>query len=94
VKWKKVIKEMSDKKATVYDDTPVDVLQILGEGCFRIVTQLINNKYDTAQWPKDFTAVTMIAIKEAKGYKTQRPSHNQPHCTYSKDSSEDTETKE
>jgi hypothetical protein len=89
-----VIKEMRDKKAIVYDDTPGDVLQILREVCLRIVTQLINNKYETALWPKDFTAVTIIVIKEeAKSYEMQRPSHNHPHCTYSKDSNENTERK-
>ena len=44
----KAIQEMRDKKATGYDDVPGDVLKLLGE---------------TGEWPKDFTEVTPIALK-------------------------------
>jgi len=63
----KAIKLMRDKKATGYDDTSGDVLPLLGESGLRIVTQLINNIYETAEWPKDFTAVTMIALRKKNG---------------------------
>jgi len=37
---------------------------------------------------QDFTEVTVTALKEeAKSYKMQWPLQNQPHCTYSRDSS-------
>ena len=37
-----------------------------------------------------FTEVTMICPKEEDtNYKMQRPSHNQPYFTYSKDNSKD-----
>ena len=30
----------------------------------KILTKLINTVYETGQWPKDFTEVTMIALKK------------------------------
>ena len=68
---------------------PGDVLKLLGEGGLKIVTKLINTIYETGQWPKDCTEVTMIALKKDTNYTMQRPSHNQPYCTYSKDNSKD-----
>jgi hypothetical protein len=54
------------------------------------MTKLINIMYETGELPKDFTEVTMIDLKEeATSYKMQRPSHNQPYRTYTKDSSKD-----
>ena len=60
----KAIKEMRNKKATVDDDVPGDVLKLLGEGGLKILTILINTVYETGQRPKDFTEVTMIALKK------------------------------
>jgi len=60
----KVIKEMRNKKAIGNDDVPVDVLKLLGEGGLKIMTKLINTVYETGEWPKDFTEVTMIALKK------------------------------
>jgi hypothetical protein len=60
----KAIKEMRDKKAIGDDDVPGDVLKLLGEDVLRLVTQLINNIYETGEWPKNFTEVTMIALKK------------------------------
>jgi hypothetical protein len=60
----KTIKETTDKKATGGDDVPGDVLKLLGEDGPRIMTQLINKIYETGEWPKDFTEVTMIALKK------------------------------
>jgi hypothetical protein len=37
------------------------VLIFLGEGDLKIMTKLINAIYETGEWPKDFTKVTMIA---------------------------------
>jgi hypothetical protein len=36
----------------------------LGEGGLKIMTKLINTIYETGEWPKDFTEVTMIALKK------------------------------
>jgi hypothetical protein len=35
----------------------------LGKCGLKIMTKLINNIYETGDWPKDFTEVTMIALK-------------------------------
>ena len=60
----KAIKEMRNKKVTGDDDLPGDVLKLLGEGGLKILTKLINTVYETGEWPKDFTEVTMIALKK------------------------------
>jgi len=41
------------------DDVPGDVLKLLGEGGLKIMMKLINTIYETGEWPKDFTEVTM-----------------------------------
>jgi hypothetical protein len=53
-----------DAKATGDDDVPGDVLKLLGEVGLKIMTKLINTIYETGEWPKDFTEVTMIALKK------------------------------
>jgi hypothetical protein len=55
---------MRNKNATGDDDVPGDVLKLLGEGGLKIMTKLINTSYETGEWPKDFTEVTMIALKK------------------------------
>ena len=60
----KAIKEMRNRNATGDDDVPGDVLKLLGEGGLKILTKLINTIYETGQWSKDFTEVTIIALKE------------------------------
>jgi len=57
-----------------------------------MMTKLINAIYETGEWPKDFMQGTVIDYlkEEATSYKMQRPSHNQPYRTYSKDSSKNT----
>ena len=65
----KAIKEMSNRKATRDDDIPGDVLKLLGEGGFNILTKLSNIIYNTGEWPQDFTEVTMIALKKTKATK-------------------------
>ena len=60
----KAIKEMGNRKARVDDDVPGDLLKLLGEGCLKILTKLINTIYETGEWLKDFTEVTMIALKK------------------------------
>jgi hypothetical protein len=62
-KVEKAIKEMRDKKATD-DDVPGDVLKLMGEDGPKLMTQLINSIYVTQEWPRDFTEVTMIALKK------------------------------
>jgi len=60
----KAVKETRDKKATGDDDVPGDVLKLLGGDGLRMMTQQINSMYDTGEWPKDFSEVTMIAVKK------------------------------
>jgi hypothetical protein len=60
----KAVKEMRDKKATGYDDVPGDVLKFLGEDDLKLISQLISNICVTGEWPRDFTEVTMIALKK------------------------------
>ncbi|PNF16702.1 hypothetical protein B7P43_G05333 [Cryptotermes secundus] len=55
---------MRNGKATGDDDVPGDVLKLLGEGGLKTLTKLINTIYETGEWPKDFTEVTMIALKK------------------------------
>jgi hypothetical protein len=45
---------MRDKKATEDDDVPVEVLKLLEEDGLNLMTQLINNLYESGEWPKDF----------------------------------------
>ena len=79
----KAIKEMRTRKATGDDDVPGDALKLLGEGGMKILTKLINTIYETD------------CLKEKDtSYKMQRPPHNQPYCTYSKDNSKDTQKKD
>jgi hypothetical protein len=87
----KAIKEMRNKKATGDDDVPGDVLKLLGEGGLKIMTKLINTIYETGEWPKEFTEVTMITLeKKPQAKKMQRPTYNQPYRIYSEDSSKNT----
>jgi len=60
----KAIQEMGNRKATRDDDVPRDVLKVLGEVGLKILTILINTIHETGEWPKDFTKVTMIALKK------------------------------
>ena len=46
------IKEMTDKKARGDDVVPVDVLKLLGADGLRIITELINNMYETGECPR------------------------------------------
>jgi hypothetical protein len=60
----KAVKETRDKKATGDDDVPGDVLKLLGEDGLRKMTQQINSMYDTGEWPKVFSEVSMSALKK------------------------------
>jgi hypothetical protein len=55
---------MKNKNATGCDDVPVEALEFLGDDGFNLLTQLINNIYKSGEWPKDFTEVTMVALKK------------------------------
>jgi hypothetical protein len=54
------------------------VLKLLGEGGLKIMTKLINTIYENGEWPKDFTEVTMIALK-----KKPQATKCSDHCTVS-----------
>jgi len=60
----KAIKEMRNRKAITDDEVPGDVLKLLGEGGLKILIKLISTIYETGEWPKDFTEVTVIALKK------------------------------
>jgi hypothetical protein len=55
---------MKEKTTTGDEDVPGDVLKSLGEDGLTLMTWLINNIYETEDWPKDFTEVTMTALKQ------------------------------
>jgi hypothetical protein len=64
----------------------------MGEGGIRVMTQLIGNihAYQTGEWPKDFTEVTLVDLKKKpKLQNAATVKHDQPHRTYSQDSSKD-----
>ena len=69
---------MRNKKATGDDDVPGDVFKLLGECGLKIMTKLINTIYETGEWPKDFTEVTIIALK-----KKPQATKCSDHCTIS-----------
>jgi hypothetical protein len=54
---RKAIKEMMDKQATGIDGVPGDVFKLLGDNGLKIMTQLINNIYETGKWSKGCTKV-------------------------------------
>jgi hypothetical protein len=55
---------MKDKKARRYNDVRGDVLGCLAEDALKIMTQLVKNIYESGEWHKDFTEVTVIAVKK------------------------------
>jgi hypothetical protein len=63
-KVEKSIKEMRNKKTTGDDDVPGDVLKLMEESSSKIMIKLINTIYETEEWSKDFTEVTMITLKK------------------------------
>jgi hypothetical protein len=54
---------MRNKKATGDDDVPGDVFKLFGGG-LKIMTKLISTIYETGEWLKDFTEVTMDALQK------------------------------
>jgi hypothetical protein len=56
---------------------------MLKEDGLRLITKLINNIYETEEWPKDFIKATNIALRQkAKATKCKG------HRTYSENNSE------
>jgi hypothetical protein len=51
-----------DNKATGDDGIPWDLLKLLRKDGLRTATQQINNIYETGEWPKDFSEVTVIVL--------------------------------
>jgi hypothetical protein len=60
----KAIKVMMDKKATADDVIRGKVLKLLREDGLKLMTWLINSIYVSGEWPRDFTEVTIIALKK------------------------------
>jgi hypothetical protein len=58
-----------NKKATGNNDVPGDMLKLLGESGLKIMTKLISTVYEPGEWPKEFTEVTMIALKKSQATK-------------------------
>ena len=79
----KAIKEMKNKKVTGDDDVPGDALKLFGEGGLKIMTKLINTIYETGEWPKDFTEVTMITLKK-KSQATKCSNHRKSALSHIK----------
>jgi hypothetical protein len=76
------MKDMRDKKAKGDENVPGDVIKILAEDGLKLTTQLVKNVCKTGECPSD------CLEEEPRSYNMQLPSHNQPHRSYSKDSSE------
>jgi len=64
-----------DTKPTGDDKVPVDVPKMLEEDGLRIMTQLIKDIHEIRDWPKDFTKVTVFALKK-KLYATKCSHHH------------------
>ena len=71
---KNAINEVRNKEAKGDDDVPGDVLKLLGKGGLKIMKNLITTIYETVEWPKDFTEVTIISLKK-KPQATKRSDH-------------------
>jgi hypothetical protein len=66
---------MMGMKATGDDKVSGDVLKLLREYDLKLMKQLINNIYETGEWPKDFN-VTIITLK-----KKPKATTCSDHCT-------------
>jgi hypothetical protein len=69
---------MRNKKATGDTEVPGDALKLLGAGGLKIMTELSNTIYETGEWPKDFTEITIITLK-----KTPQATQHSEHRTIS-----------
>jgi hypothetical protein len=58
------MEKLRDEKATGDGDLPGDVLKLLREGGFKIMTQLFNSTHKTGARPNEFLEVTMTALKK------------------------------
>ena len=56
--------EMKDNKAIGDEDVPADIFKLFGENSLSTVTQFINNTFETGEWPKNFSEVTVIGLKK------------------------------
>jgi len=56
----------------------------------KILTKLINTIYETGEWPKDFTEVTIIAVKKRRHITKCSDHHSISFIEYSKDNKKDT----
>lgn len=43
-----------------------DVLKFLGDDGLQLMTQLIHSIHETTEWPSDFTALTVIALRRSQ----------------------------
>jgi hypothetical protein len=70
--------KMKNKMATGDDYVPGDILKLLGEDGLKIMTQLVNNMYETGEWPEGSSKVTIIPLK-----KEPKATKCSSHCTIS-----------
>ena len=47
---KKAVKKSRHQKSTADDDVPEDVFKLVGDDSHKLMTQLINNIHEIAQW--------------------------------------------
>jgi hypothetical protein len=86
----KATAEMKDNKATGDDDVHPDVFKLFRQDSLSTVIQFINNIYGTGECLKNFSEVTVIALKKMPRATKCSDRHNQLDHTYCKDSSENT----
>jgi len=60
----KALKKVREKKVTGVGDVLEDVLELLGEGGLRIITQLLSLLNATGQWHIDFTEYSKILFSQ------------------------------
>ena len=89
VHWNK-LSRAGEKKAIWDNDVLGDVFKLLGENDLRIMTQLIKNIYKNGKWPKEFSEVTMTALKKKQKVKKCSNHHTISLITHTAKSSKDT----
>jgi len=81
---------MRNKKAAGDDDIPAHVFKLLGEVGLKIKGEIEQHHIWNWRVAQGLHGIYNDCLKEGvTTYKMQRPSHNQPYRTYSKDSSVD-----
>lgn len=70
------IKNLKTKKALGCDYIPTEALKALGTNPVTIITNLINNRYNSGKWPQELLKTVLVPLpkknnaKECKDYRT------------------------